>query len=307
MHDVHIRSLDLNLLHALDALLSERSVTRAAARIGLSQSAMSHALGRLRDQLGDPLLVRTPRGMQPTARALALASPLRGSLEQLEALLRAEPEFDPASARRTFAIGASDFEGFTVVRPLLVRLRRDAPNIDLRLSAPPPLRVAELLGSRELDLVVKPLHAPDEREGVYHQRLFREGFAVVAREGHPAFAQRLTVKRYAEAMHALVAPGGTARGQVDDLLAERGLRRRIVLTLPHFLLVPHLIAETDLLVTLPARVAESLTSPLAIASRPVPVPLGDFGVDALWHARSHDDPAHRWLRSVVREVAAAGA
>jgi len=302
MHDVHVRSLDLNLLRALDALLAEHSVTRAAARVGLSQSAMSHALGRLRAHLGDPLLVRTANGMQPTTRARALAAPLRATLAQLETLLRDEPAFEPATAHRTFALGVSDFEALTVIQPLLARLRRDAPNVDLRLSWPAPGRVPELLGSGELDMVLKPLDERDAAECMVHQRLFRERFVVVARRDNPLVAKRLTLKRYAEAPHALVAPGGTPRGRVDDVLAEHGLTRRIVVTLPHFLVVPHLIAGSDLLVTLPERVAQVLAPRLDLVLRPLPLSLGEFGVDALWHARSHLDPAHRYLRGLLREV-----
>lgn len=306
MHDMHLRGLDLNLLFALDALLSEAHVTRAASRLSLSQSAMSHALARLRTQLGDPLLVRTARGMQPTERALALREPLRDALERLDRALAPTAPFDPAGAHRTFRIGVSDYEEITLVRPLLRRLRNEAPGVDLRLRALEPSKVAELLARGELDLVLKPLAKSDAGDGILHQRIVaHDGFVVVARSGNPHVGKRLTLKRYLAAPHVLVSPGGTARGLVDDLLAERGKVRRVAVTLPHFLVAPHLVADTDLLLTLAERLARELAPALKLELHPLPLALNGFSVHQLWHARTHADPAHRYLRRLLQQVAAA--
>lgn len=308
MHDVHLRNLDLNLLLALDALLAERHVTRAARRIGLSQSAMSHALGRLRAQLDDPLLVRSKRGMQPTERALGLALPLRAALAQLEQLFTAPVPFEPATARRAFVLCVSDYEALTLVRPVLRRLTREAPGIDLRLrGAPSPSAVTELLAQGDLDLVLKPLAKEEAADGVYHQRLVRSQFVVLARRDNPYVGKRLTLKRYVAAPHVLVSPGGTARGMVDDLLAPRGLSRRVQVTVPSFLVAPHLVAESDALLTLPESVARELGPLLGLTLHALPLTHEGFSVDQIWHARTHSDPAHRYLRKLVYEATGARA
>ena len=179
---------------------------------------MSHALNRLRVHFDDALLVKTPRGMQPTERALGLAAPLHAALEQLDRAVAPVAEFDARQAR-TFRIGVSDFEAITLVRPLLSRLRAEAPRVDLRLMSLAPAHVPDLLARGELDLVLKPLAQSDQAESVYHQRLLEhERFVVVARKGNPHVGKRLTLKRYVEAPHVLIAPGGTPRGVVDELL-----------------------------------------------------------------------------------------
>lgn len=307
MHHVHLRDFDLNLLLALDALLSEGHVTRAAGKIGLSQSAMSHALSRLRSKLDDPLLVRSKSGMQPTEKAQSLTAPLRAALSELNQAFAPSEEFDPRGAQHTFYLGSSDYEELTLIRPLLTRLTREAPNVNLVLRSPqPPTSVAEVLARGELDLVLKPFAKSDGAQGIYHQRLVaHERFVVVARKGNPYVQGRLTLKRYLEAPHALVAPGGTPRGVVDDLLAQRGLSRRIMLALPHFLVAPHFVAESDLLLTMAERVAQRYVPLLDLALHPLPLPLPGFSVHAIWHARSHTSPAHRYLRRVLLELARA--
>lgn len=305
MHQVHLRQLDLNLLLALDTLLDERHVTRAARRLGLSQSAMSHALGRLRQQLGDPLLVRTRQGMQPTERALALKLPLRHALEQLRQLLAAPTPFDPKSAQRTFVLCVSDYEALTLVRPLLRQLSKEAPGVDLRLRASPdPNATVELLARGEVDLVLKPLSKLEQVDGIYHQRLARNQFVVVARPGNPYVGKRLTLKRYVAAPHVLISPGGTARGVIDELLEVHGLTRRIHVTVPNFLVAPHFVAETDALLTLPERVAHELAPALGLELHALPLAYDGFDVDQIWHARTHEEPAHRYLRQRLYEAAA---
>lgn len=304
MHDVHLKDFDLNLLLALDALLGEGHVTRAARRIGLSQSAMSHALARLRTQLDDPLLVRSARGMEPTERARALAGPLRAALSELNRTLAPAPTFDPRSAQHTFKLGVSDYEALTLVRPLVKRLSKEAPGVNLLLHTPAGEGVgADKLARGELDLVLKPLAKADTAQGIFHQRLVaHERFVVLARKGNPYVGKRLTLKRYADASHVLVAPGGTPHSVVDDLLAERGLSRRVMLCLPHFLVAPHFVAESDLLLTAAERIAERYSPLLGLEMHPLPLPLPGFSIHALWHARTHADPAQRYLRKLLGEI-----
>ena len=303
MHAVHLKDLDLNLLLALDALLGEGHVTRAARVVGLSQSAMSHALARLREKLDDPLLVRTPRGMEPTARARALAAPLRAALLELDRAIAPPVVFDPKRAVHTFHLGLSDYDELIVMRPLLRRLARDAPGLNLVLRPSSLPQWTGLLARGELDLMLRPAASDDDMAGLYKRVVVKDRFVVVARKGNPHVAGRLTLKRYVDAPHALVAPGGTPRGLVDDLLAQRGLSRRVALSVPHFLVAPHFIAESDLLLTLAERVAEVYAPMLDLELHPLPLPLPGFSIHAFWHARLQHDPAQRYLRELLFDVA----
>jgi DNA-binding transcriptional LysR family regulator len=204
-------------------------------------------------------------------------------------------------------MGSSDYEEMTLIRPLLARLTREAPSVDLVLRTPQPLAaVPDMLARGELDLVVKPLAKSDAAQGIYNQRLITlDRFVVVARKGNPYVRDRLTLKRFLEAPHALVAPGGVPRGLVDDLLAQRGLSRRIMLAIPHFLVAPHFVAESDLLLTMAERIARHYVPLLDLALHPLPLPLPGFSVHAIWHARTHSSLAHRYLRQLLFDIARA--
>ncbi len=302
MHDVNLGALDLNLLRVLDALLGERHVTRAARRVGLSQPATSHALARLRAALGDPLLVRGHGGaLVPTPRAAALQPRLRAALDAVAAALRGDAPFDPATARATFRIATGDYAEMVILPGLMARLARDAPHVDLRVIPAPDDRVA--LAAGEIDCVLAPRRAPSEAVGGYERRLFDETFTCLVRRGHPAAAQRLTLARYEALPHLLVAPRGTPGSFVDDALAALGRRRRVALTVPHFLVAPHVVAATDLIVTLASRIADVVAGPLDLVALPPPLELPGFTMSLWWHERNHHDPAQRWLRDAIATVA----
>ena len=309
MQHVHddLRDLDLNLLVVLDALLAERHVTRAAARIGRSQPACSHALARLRRLLDDPLLVRGRGGaMVPTARALALAPALRQALGAIAVALRGDAAFDPATARRSFRIATGDYAELVLLPALAARLGRDAPGIDLWIAPAAASReelVSDLAEGR-VDLVL----APPRRDwpgGIYDRRLFDEHFRCVVRRGHPIAKQRLTLARYCALGHLLVAPRATAGSFVDDALAAIGRQRRVVVAVPHFLVAPHVLVETDLIATLAARIVGHFRGPLGLAELAPPLDLPGFTISMTWHERAHHDPGQRWLRDQLLAVAAA--
>lgn len=299
MHNVHLRALDLNLLVVLDALLAEHSATRAAVRLGLTQSAVSHALARLRDTLDDPLLVRGGGGLVPTPRADALRQPLRRLLDELTGLLR-PPAFEPATATGTVTVAAADYATSVVVPALAARLATEAPGLDLRLR-PPPADGPRALADGEIDLALD-VPVPDA-DGLHARPVLEDGFVAVLRAGHPALAETWTVESFAALRHVLIAPRGTPGGPVDQGLAERGLQRRLVVTVPHFLAAPHVVARTDAVLTLPTRVAALVVRPLGLVTRPLPFDLGRFTLHAVWHERRHADPAHRWLREAVARAA----
>ncbi len=297
------RALDLNLFVMLDALLDERSVTGAAKRLGVTQSAVSHALGRLREHFGDPLLVRTSEGMTPTLRASELREPLRRGLETIREATQREAHFDPSTAARTFTIATTDQVGVVLLPALYARLATLAPRVDLRIT-PIVRNVERALESGAADLVVTGAFTPAEAPGLFRQRLFDERLVCVVRADHPRVEDGLTLEQFCALPHALVAPRG-GPGMVDGLLADRGLSRRVAVVLPHFLVAPFLVAKSDLVLTVAESVAQAFTSllPLRLLAPPLELPRATYW--SVWHQRSHDDAGHRWLRSVIAQVGTA--
>ncbi len=306
MHALHLGSLDLNLIVALDALLADRNVTRAAQRIGITQSAMSHSLARLRALTGDALLVRGPGGMLPTARALALGPPIRRALEEVTTALRSPAAFDPATVRQTVRIATSDYGELILLPRLAGRLAKEAPGIDLRV-VPYTDDPRGVLGAGNVDVIVAPVLPRDAVPGIFSKKLFDEKFVCVVRKGHPLVRSKLTLARFAGAAHALISPRGREGSFVDDALARLGLSRRVAVAVPHFLVAPHVVAASDLILTVAARVAELLTAPLGLVvlEPPRELCLEGFSMSALWHERTHRDPAQKWLHHLLVEIASA--
>ena len=304
MRVAHLAGLDLNLLVQLDALLSEAHVTRAARRAGVTQSAMSRALSRLRDLLGDPLLVRTGRGMIPTARARALAGPLQRALGELEAVVLERPVFDPGTSTRVFTLATSDFAEAMLVPSLLARLARDAPGVN----------IAALNGGREpataleteaIDLAVCPRRG--DASAIVWRILFHEEFVCLFRRGHPALrgGKRLTLDRFCALPQVLIAPGGQPGSPLDDRLAQLGKQRRVALRVPNFLVVPQVIAGSDLIGVYAARLARRMAEQLPLVLVALPFELPGFDIQLAWHERFRLDSGHAWFRRILAEVASA--
>jgi DNA-binding transcriptional LysR family regulator len=306
MHAAHdgLAGVDLNLVLALDALLAERHVTRAAARLGITQSAASHALARLRDVFDDPLLVRGPRGtMMPTPRATALAPAVHRVLVDLSAIVRGDAAFDPRTARRRFRIGTSDYDELVMLPRLVQRLQRVAPSIDLWLHTLGD-HGDEALAAGTVDVVIGLPRGAARSAGSYEKVLFDETFTCIVRAKHPLARSKLTLPRYCAASHLLVAPRGTPGSLVDSALAAVGRTRRIALAVPHFLVVPYLVAGSDLVATLATRVATTFADALDLVTMPPPLALPKIQIAVAWHERDHEDPPHRWLREQLFAVAA---
>ncbi len=301
--ELELGQLDLNLLLVLDALLSTRNVTAAASKLRLSQSATSHALARLRSSFGDPLLVRGAGGLVPTARADALTVPLRDALAGLRVAVGGPRPFDPATARRRFALASADYVELVMLPQLARTIGDEAPGIDLWLSTYDH-SLGEQLARGDFDAAIGVVRPENDRPGMRAHVLFEERFVCVVRKDHPVATRRWTVERFASLQHALIAPTGRPGGAVDDALAERGLTRRVAMLLPHFLAAPFVIAQSDLVLTLPERVANTFANqlPLEVLEPPLPVP--GFTMALLWHDRTHHDPAHAWLRERIVAVAA---
>jgi DNA-binding transcriptional LysR family regulator len=296
-----LADVDLNLLLALDALLRERSVTRAGAALGLSQPATSHALARLRELFGDELLVRRGNDMEPTELADAMVAPLRDALERVEDLLWRDRVFDPATADRQLVIAMTDFVEATLMPAALPALGV-SPQLRLRLRPLTGELPERALADGEIDLAIGTMMAPPSTMRV--STLYRETFVAVVRRDHPCLGAPLTPAAYAALDHVLITAPGDGPGPVDFALAEHGLRRNVVLRTSHFLTVVPLVAATDLVCTMPARIAHAHRGHDIVVLEP-PIVLPGFDVAMFWHPRRERDPAVRWLRDQLRTAAAA--
>lgn len=297
-----IRTTDLNLLKAFDALMDERNVTRAAARLALTQPAVSGMLARLRDSFGDPLFVRSQRGVVPTPRALELAAPVKQALAGIDALLR-PAAFEPAQARFTVSIAASDYALQAIVVPLLAQLRPQAPGIRVAVRPIVDERLQEQLERGELDLALTtPEVVPPD---LHVRRLFDERYVCVLRAGHPdAQSGALTLDRFCALDHGFVSyAGGGFQGATDAALAAVGRSRRVVLSIQSFMVLLDVVRNSDLIALVPQRLVGN-TDGLAV--REPPLDIAGFTKVAAWHPRTHGDAGHQWLRAQLFDALGAG-
>ena len=290
-----LRQLDLNLLLTLDTLLEERNVTRAAARLHLSQPAVSVQLARLREVLGDPLLLPGPRGMRPTARADTLRAPLRQALEALQQAIAAPGPFDPASADQTWRVAASDYGGSTIVLPAIASLRVQAPGTRLAILWVRPAALAREAEQGGIDLAFHV--AAKAPEDLRRRSLFKERYLLAGRIDHPRLRTPPTLEEFRELEHVIMSPdGGGFVGSTDSALAQLDLTRRVVLSVPNFLFLKSVLARTDLVALLPARLLDGAPE-LRAVEPPLEVP--GFEMVMLWPERVQRDPAHMWLREHI--------
>jgi DNA-binding transcriptional LysR family regulator len=303
---VNLGRIDLNLLVHLDALLTERSVTRAAVRVGIGQSAMSHNLARLRDLFGDELLTRGPEGLRLTPRAATLVEPVRTTLARIQTIVSRDEAFDPATAVRTFRLGLPDSMEVLIVPALLARLREVAPGIHLWLYSIGSTPLLDTLDADELDLAIGYDVFPQGQAHHKRRRLFTESYLCMFNADRTGIAPPISLDDYVRLPHVLTSlrPGRSVRGVVDDALEKLGLRRSVVLTTPRFLAVPSLVARAPVVVTMHARLARMFAAELGLSLSPPPVKLREVTVSLLWHASYDADPAHAWLRQLVVQLAA---
>jgi DNA-binding transcriptional LysR family regulator len=296
MHGMNIAGMDLNLLVAFDALLRERSVTRAAARIGLSQPAMSHALRRLRALLDDELFLRTPAGMEPTPRALALSASITPALADLTRALAPVAPFDPATCTRRFSAGMIEYAEIALIAELAAELRRQAPRADLSVVPITRIDFVEQFDSGAIDVALGNLRRFPPH--LTSAPLLEDRLVCIGRPRHPALARSLSLERYVRLVHVLVSPTGAPRGAVDDLLAKRGLTRRVAFTVGTYLALPLALAGTDLVATVPERVARVLVKMAGLALRPLPLDVS-ASVTLIWRRQDDGDPAQAWFRALL--------
>jgi DNA-binding transcriptional LysR family regulator len=303
MHDIHLEKIDLNLLVTLDALLRERNVTRAAKSVGLSQSATSHALARLRVLLRDPLLVRSKGQMLLTARSEALLPLLEESLRLMRSALTNPAPFQAKTAKQAFSVGAGDFAQFIMLPPLMEKLAKRAPGIDLWVREIFSGDTIERLASGDLDMALLPKMTIPASATLRSRFLFEERFVCLVRKDHPTIKKKMSLEQYVSLPHAFIAPRGTRGGAVDDALKAMNKERRVALAVPHFLVAPYAVANSDLVITVASRVATYFAALLPVKILEPPLPLPSFQMLLIWHERLQRDPAHAWFREQIVEAA----
>ena len=298
---MNLRSIDLNLLVLFDALIEMRSVRRAGERVGLSQSATSHALDRLRKLLGDELLVRTASGMEPTPRALSLAGPLRLALQDIQTAL-APDRFEPAEAEIGLTIAVETHETIVVLPLLVEEVRREAPGIALTIKSGSLEDILDGVDQGRVDVAIGLFKGLPDR--FMTCRLLSDEHACVIRADHPIARSPLTLGLYLDAPHLLISMSGSATNAVDDALADQGLRRRIAMQMPHGLAAVLALTRSDMITSVTRGVARvfAAAAPVVVMDLPFNVPASTFRL--VWNRRFHTDPARVWLRRKLVAIAA---
>ena len=297
--------IDLNLLVAFDALMSERNVTRAATRVGVSQPAMSAALSRLRNLLGDPLFQRSSAGLVPTARARDLAQPVAAALHQIALAMLSQPAFEPGTASVTFKLGLQDYPTLVLLPALVDALEHATPGISLNILAYNDRDTAvDLLDAGAIDVAIGV--APGLMDArILTRPLMRDAFVTVVSADHPAASGPMDLRTYLDLRHVLVSPEGQLHGLVDQTLAQQGKQRKLALTVPQLFAVPAVIARTQMAATILERAAIQAQASHRLAMFPPPLALPDITFHLIWHRRSDSNPAQQWFREFIAEQSAA--
>lgn len=297
MHETNMKSMDLNLLIALKALLEEKHVSRAAERVNLSQPAMSRALGRLRESFQDPLLVKGVGGMSLTARAIALYDPLQNILREISHILT-PPSLDLATMQGNIVIATRDYELATILPKVISQTTLKAPNLTLSIV---PLIGDDLspLEHHNVDFV---LAGTDKVSASLHRTtLYKESFICLVSKNNPITKQKMDLDTYIKMKHCFVTITSFGVGYVDTLLAQKNLKRNIVVRVPHFLAASHIVADSDLIVTLPRRLGELLSKHENITLIDPPLNTPQFPIFLYWHTRNQDSLIHKWLRNAIKD------
>jgi DNA-binding transcriptional LysR family regulator len=294
------KAFDVGLFKTVEALLRAGKLNRVADLVALSAPVAGFALTTLRENIGDPLLIPTAAGVELTERAKRLARPMRDLLERIIDIVPRPELFDPAFCEATFRVAASDYAGIVLGPKLAAAFSERAPRAKLEFVSLDTREARRMLAAGEIDVAIGSGLRPATK--LFVERLLTERWRSVARKGHPRVAKRITARDYANEPHVLVRPPDPRAAKADPALSDPGAKRRAGVTVPHFLLVPEIVAHSDLIATLPERVAAAYDGRLHILAPPVKLP--GFSISQVWHERSDEDPAHQWLRSVVSEVSA---
>ena len=297
---MELARLDLNLLLVFHHLLREKRVSAVATVLGMSQPAVSSALGRLRSSLGDELFLRSQGGMVPTPYALQLAEPVAMALDSLQQALNVRASFDPSSSERRFTLAMTDVGEMYFLPVLMDALARKAAGVTLNVVAVTSINLKDDMASGRTDLALGLL--PQLQAGFFQQALFRQPYVCLMRKGHPLAANPgLQMNDFAQACHVRVLAAGTGHGRVDEALERQGLQRHFRLTVPHYVALGDVLGHSDLIATVPERFAQRVTGPFGLTTRPLPLAVDGSAIHQFWHARLHKDPGHQWLRELVAQ------
>jgi DNA-binding transcriptional LysR family regulator len=295
---MQLHDIDLNLLLVFDRMLSERRVSAVAQTLGLSQPAISNALARLRKLLGDELFLRTSRGMEPTPFALEIAESVAYAMGALQGAVNHRSDFDPSSSTRSFKLAVTDIGEIYFLPRLMELLAQQAPNVTINTVRNSAVNLQQDMESGQVDIAIGLL--PQLKAGIFQRRLFHQDYVCVLHKAHPlAQGDSLSLADFCAAEHLLVQAHGTGHGKADEVMAARGIVRRVRATVPHFVAVGHLLARSSMIATVPERLAQSLLEPFDLVMRSLPVDLPNIAINLFWHARFQREPGNRWLRGLL--------
>lgn len=297
---MELHELDLNLLVVFNQLLVDRRVSQAAESLGVSQPAVSNSLAKLRKLLGDELFLRTPKGMEPTPYADQLAESVSYALAMIHSGVNQRTSFEPSSAQRSFTIGMTDIGEIYFLPALIERLLRDAPGVTLSTVRNTTANVRDELEAGKVDIAIGLL--PHLKGGFFQRRLFTQSYVCLMRRGHRLDKRKMSQSEFSAAHHLVVISSGTGHGKVDELLQRSGVERSVRLNVPHYVSVGHILQGSDLIATVPERLADRLLDPFGLAKVMHPAKLPDIAINVFWHAKYHRSPANRWLRGTVFEL-----
>lgn len=297
---MELHEIDMNLLVVFNHLLVERRVSKVAENLGVSQPAVSNSLAKLRKLFGDDLFLRTPKGMEPTPFADQLAESVSYALAMIHSGVNQRTSFDPAAARQAFTIGMTDVGEIYFLPALVERLHREAPGITLSTVRNTAVNLRDELEAGKVDLAIGLL--PQLKAGFFQRRLFTQSYVCLMRRGHRLDKRKMSIAEFSAAEHLLVISAGTGHGKVDEVLQRSGVDRIVRLTVPHYVSVGHILQGSDLIATVPERLADRLLAPFALAKVAHPAKLPDVAINLFWHAKYHRSPANRWLRGVVFDL-----
>lgn len=292
--------VDLNLLAVFQEVYRERQISKAARNLGLTQSAVSNALARLRRTFGDELFVRTAGGMQPTPFAQEVAGPVGAALAQVALALNQRSQFDPATSQRRFTLAMTDVGEVHFMPALIGRCREEAPHVQLSSVRAGSVQLKEELETGRVDLAVGPFE--DISEALYQKLLFRQPYVSMFRKGHPLARGKVTLARFAAAEHLLVDSHDSPYDRINHLLEEAGIGGGTRFRVPHFTAVPYIVSGSDLVVTVPQKLAERASGPFGLTWIVPPLALPPLQTNLFWHRRFNQDPGNRWLRSLLSGV-----
>ncbi len=294
---MNLKDIDLNLLLVFNHLFVEKRVSAVAQQLGLTQPTVSNALSRLRKLLDDELFLRTSRGMEPTPYAIRLAEPIAYALRTIQETLSEISDFDPGTSTKKFTIAMTDIGEIYFLPKLLHKLAQIAPGVTISTVRNASVNLRDEIEAGRVDIAIGLL--PQLKSGYFQRRLFKQRYVCMFRRGHTLDKGKITVSEFAKAQHVVVISEGTGHAKVDESIDRRGIKRNVLLTVPHFVAVGHILSTTDMVATVPERYALACAGPFGLCHVPHPVALPEISINLFWHAKFHKEPGNQWLRGVV--------